>query len=321
VTDRAWVETTERQGRPAEVPARRPDRVVPVVVAVVTLVVVGVGWSAPGPGPLLLVGAAGVIGALVVGPFLAYEVQRWIGWRVVVPLLVGYVAPPRAVRRAPSCCGTCGSTDGPLAHRARSWLARAGRCRSCGVPVPGWVAAVELATGVGFALAAWRLGWTWRLAPALPFVAGLVAVTAVDVVHQRIPTRFVVAAGTACAAAGIPAALLAGAGGVPATAVLGAVAYGGFLTFLYLASPRGLGGGDVRLAWLAGGVVGGLTWTADAGTAAAIPHVLTTAVLAAVIGLVTHLAVALAGHRSRTLPFAPAMTAAALLVALLAQPA
>ena len=184
-----------------------------------------------------------------------------------------------------------------------------------------WVAAVEVATGVGLALAAWRLGWTWRLVPAVVLVAGLVAITAVDVVHQRIPTRFAAVTGIVGAAAGIPAALAADATGALVAAVVGAAGYGGFLTFLYLVSPSGLGGGDVRLAWLVGAVVGALTWRAGQGATAAIPPVLTTAVVAATIGLVTHLAVALVGRRRRTLPFAPAMTVAALLVGLLAQPA
>lgn len=319
MTDRALVEPTDRTGQPERGAASRSPRAVPVVAAALVLVVVALTWPAPAEGSWVLAVVAGVVTGVVVGPFLAYEVQRWIGWRVVVPLLVGQVTSPRRIRREPAACGQCGRSVGVLADRAQSWTWRGGRCRGCGTRVPAWVVAVEVAAGVGVALAAWRLGWSWRLAVAVPFVLGLVAITAVDVVHQRIPTRFVAVTAAACVVVGVPATLAADAGGALAAAWAGAAAYGGFLTVLYLVSSNGLGGGDVRLAWLVGGVVGALTWTSDQGAGGAVPHVLTTAVVAALIGLATHLAVALAGRRTRTLPFAPAMTTAALLVGLLAQ--
>lgn len=323
MTRRALVETTEQQRR---FDGQVQTSLVAGAVAGSTLAAVGLGWPAPRQGSVGLAAFLGLAGALVVGPVLAYEVRRWIGWRVVLPLLLQYVPSPWRVRRAPARCATCGRPAGPLADQVLSWALRGGRCRGCGAPVPSWVAAVEVATGGLFALAAWRVGWSWELAPILVLVAGLVAVVAVDVVHQRVPTRFVAVTGSLCAAIGLSITAASGATEVLVAALVGGAAYGGVLAILHLLSPGGLGGGDVRLAWLVGAVVGGVTWMPDQGPWGAVPHAFTTSIVATGIGLVSHLVVALTAlalpdrARSSALPFAPAIAAAALLVALLAQP-
>jgi len=193
---------------------------------------------------------------------------------------------------------------------------------------PPGALAVSLATGVVFGLTAWRLGWSWRLGPVLVAAAGIVVAAAVDAACRRVPTGFVVRAGAAALAAAVVASAWSGTWGALAAAMVGAAAYGGGLTLVHLVAPSGLGGGDVRLAWLVGAVVGWASAAArtsdvDAGFAApALSAVWAALLLSVGIGLATHLVVALRRRPTaspRTLPFGPALGVGALVV-LLAQP-
>ena len=63
------------------------------------------------------------------------------------------------------------------------------RCRKCGEPISWRYPVVELVTGLLFVLALAERGLTIDLIPALLLVAGLVAITGIDLDHQLIPDR------------------------------------------------------------------------------------------------------------------------------------
>jgi leader peptidase (prepilin peptidase) / N-methyltransferase len=164
-------------------------------------------------------------------------------------------------------CPECGAALGLWGLPVVPWLAVRGRCRSCRAPVGRWALGVEVATGVGSGVAAARFGWSVELPPVLVLVAGLVAVSTVDIVCRRIPTRFVYVTTAAATAAiglavlvdGEPASLVGAAvGAVVAAAMLG---LSHLLIEVVLGKPFGLG--DVRLGTLIGlvaGWLGSLNW-------------------------------------------------------------
>jgi leader peptidase (prepilin peptidase)/N-methyltransferase len=115
---------------------------------------------------------------------------------------------------------------------------------------------LELGTGIAFVLLAWRLNSPWTLPAYCVLAAGLVAISAIDVEHMRIPSPIIyVTAGL-----GVPLLVLASGGTHHWSALLsaligGAAAYGAFFA-LFFAVPKGIGFGDVRLAGLCGGFLG-----------------------------------------------------------------
>ena len=195
---------------------------------------------------LLLALWAGLLG-LIVGSFLNVVV-----WRV--PRGESVVSPR-------SACPRCGQHI-----RARdnvpvlSWLLLRGKCRDCGEPISARYPAVELATGVVFALLAAAVGLSWAL-PAVLYLGAIgVALALIDLDHHRLPNQIVLPSYL------VSAVLLTLAswnpGGEPDWGALLRAAIGcvGLYVFYFaaaLAYPKGMGFGDVKLA----GVIGmNLAW-------------------------------------------------------------
>ena len=120
------------------------------------------------------------------------------------------------------------------------------------------LAAVTVALFVGLAV---RYDDSWVLPAFLVLVAGLVALSVIDLEHFLLPNRIVypLAVGTvallALAAVGDDAWAAFG------RAVLGGVAATVTLGVLHLVSPRSMGFGDVKLAFVLGLVLGWLGWS------------------------------------------------------------
>jgi leader peptidase (prepilin peptidase) / N-methyltransferase len=156
----------------------------------------------------------------------------------------------RSIVRPPSACMSCGHEiawydNVPLV----SWLVLRGRCRSCSAGISFRYPAVELVTGLLVAGCVLKFGLGADAAVAAVFCLALVAVSATDIEHQKIPNVIVVPAGLVVLAANTALH--------PSPRwVLAALGASGFLFAAALAYPRGMGMGDVKLAFLMGAALG-----------------------------------------------------------------
>lgn len=266
----------------------------------------------------ILVTAMAAVGVAVVGPLVNHAVVRWIGWRVVLPSCFGRVPESRSLGPARARCARCDRPLAPGGLPAVPAIIVAGRCRGCRAPLARRYLAIDLVTGLLFALAAAVLGWSVALVPVLALMAGAVAMSAVDLAVMRIPTRFVYATAAAVAVGLILASAIDGPVRRLVGAGVGAAAFGGFLLVLHLISPRAMGFGDVRLATLAGAVVGWCAWQDAHPVLAPTQGVLYAALLAGLVGSVAGGVLLIVRRRDQPFPFGPAVAAGGVLVALAA---
>lgn len=189
-------------------------------------------------------GAAAAVG-LAVGSFVGVVADR--------------VPHGDSILRPPSHCDACGARleardNVPIA----SYVLLRGRCRACGARIPAHVLAVELATGVLFALLAFRLPTPWALPAYCVFAAGLVALSVVDMRLRRLPTPIVY--WTAAIGGALLVVASAGTGDYGRLldgAIAGAACFAAFFGVFFVV-PKGMGFGDVRLAGLCGMFLGWL---------------------------------------------------------------
>ncbi len=192
---------------------------------------------------LLIVGCA-VLG-LAVGSFLNVVIYR-------VPLHQSVVKPR-------SFCPSCHT---PIRERDNipvlSWLLLKGKCRDCANPISKRYPLVEILCAALFGGAAARVGYRWDLPALLFFLAGLLALSYIDVEKLILPKRIVYATLFLVSASLVVAAGVNGQWHRLAVATVCAVAW--FVAFFLLnfASPRYLGFGDVRLAPVLGLMLGWL---------------------------------------------------------------
>jgi leader peptidase (prepilin peptidase)/N-methyltransferase len=240
--------------------------------------------------------AAGVGGlGLAVGSFLNVVI-----WRV--PRRESLVRPG-------SRCPHCGA---PVRRRDNvpllSWVALRGRCRACRETI-GWrYPLVEAGTAVLFGALAWHFEAHLELVGFLVLAATLVAVGVIDLEHYIVPNRILWPVSVASVAFLAAVAVTQGRGDDLATALLGAVGAFATLFLVHLASPRGMGMGDVKLAFLLGLYLG---WI-DGGHVAL--GLFAGFLLGAVAGVVL-IATGLRGRRD-PVPFAPFLGAGTLVAVL-----
>jgi leader peptidase (prepilin peptidase) / N-methyltransferase len=264
----------------------------------------------------LLVATAAVVGGLLVGPFVVHAVVRWTGWRVAVPLLLGWVPAPADVGRPRARCRRCAAALAPGELPAIAGLAAGGRCRRCGEPLAHAYVGVEVACALGWAVAAGVVGWSAVLAPVLALVTGLIAMSAVDLAVMRIPTRFVYVTALAVLGGAALVAVLDGPARRFVGAGVGALVLGGFLLVLHLASPRALGFGDVRLGVLVGAAAGWSAWRPDHPVLTPVQGVLNAGLVAGLAGSAVGLTLLVVRRRDRPFPFGPALALGGLVVTL-----
>jgi leader peptidase (prepilin peptidase)/N-methyltransferase len=141
-----------------------------------------------------------------------------------------------------------------------SWLLLRGRCRSCGAPIPVRYPMVEIGCAVLWGVIAYRFHDSWALPAYLVLAAALLALSVIDLEHYLLPNRIVFpVAGAGVVLLGVAAAL-SGQGDDFLRALLGGFAAFGALGLLHLVSPRGMGMGDVKLAFVLGLYLGWLGW-------------------------------------------------------------
>lgn len=236
-------------------------------------------------------GCSALIG-LMVGSFLNVVIHR--------------VPAGESVVRPRSRCPGCGTQ---LAERDNiplvSWLVLRGRCRTCAMPISIRYPLVELFTGVLFGIVGARFGADWRLPAYLLFAASLIALSAIDLEHFRLPNAILLVT----LYAGFPMLLLAAVADDRwhdlGQGVLGAVVGFSLLLVVHLLSPRGMGMGDVKLAGVLGLFLGFLS----------IGRVFLGLFLGFVLGSV--IGIVLIATRLRTrkdhIPFGPYLAAGAML--------
>jgi leader peptidase (prepilin peptidase)/N-methyltransferase len=143
-----------------------------------------------------------------------------------------------------------------------SWLALRGRCAACKTRISARYPAVELATGILSAWAAWHFGFGMAAACAVAVTWALIALTGIDIDHQLLPDSITLPLLWAGLIAAVVIGPLAGASlpVAPRDAVLGAAA--GYLSlwlvfhaFRLITGKEGMGYGDFKLlaalgAWM-----------------------------------------------------------------------
>lgn len=188
-----------------------------------------------------------VLLGLAIGSFLNVVI-----WRV----------PRReSIVRPGSACPACAAPVQPRDNvPVVSWLLLRGRCRACGVRIAARYPAVELGCAVLFGLVAWRVDDTWALPAVLLLTAALLAISVIDLEHYIVPNRIV---GPVLAASAVFYAVAIGGPAGPLDllrAVVAGLTAGVSLGIVHLISPRGMGMGDVKLAFLLGAHLGWVGW-------------------------------------------------------------
>jgi leader peptidase (prepilin peptidase) / N-methyltransferase len=143
-----------------------------------------------------------------------------------------------------------------------SWLALRGRCAACKTRISARYPAVELATGILSAWAAWHFGFGMAAACAVAVTWVLIALTGIDIDHQLLPDNITLPLLWAGLLAAVVIGPLAGTSlpVSPRDAVWGAAA--GYLSlwlvfhaFRLITGKEGMGYGDFKLfaalgAWM-----------------------------------------------------------------------
>ena len=180
---------------------------------------------------------------LLIGSFLTVVVDR-------VPRGVSIVQPG-------SACGNCGLRLGPRdLVPVFSWLFLRGRCRKCHTSIGIEPLVLELSTSFLFGLTAWHFGLSWRSPAYCVLMAGLVALSWIDLRTRRLPREIIYWT----AGLGVPllcvAALVEHEPKRMWMMLLGAGISLAIMALIYLASRGGMGDGDVRLSPLLGAYLG-----------------------------------------------------------------
>ena len=176
-------------------------------------------------------------------------------------VVIWRVPRKESVVRPPSHCPQC---ETPISPRDNipvlSWLFLSGKCRHCKNPIPVRYPLVEAGCGVLFLAVAARFGASWELPAYLILTAALLAISIIDLEHFIVPDR--ITAPLTVSALGLLglAALAEGNGWRFGRTVLAGVAYFAFLLLLNILYPKGMGMGDVKLAFPLGLYLGWLGW-------------------------------------------------------------
>ncbi len=188
-----------------------------------------------------------VILGFAVGSFLNVVI-----WRV--PRHESIVAPP-------SHCPGC---DQPISPRDNipvvSWLVLRGKCRNCGEPIPVRYPMVEVGCAVLWGVIGYTFADSWALPAYLVLAAALLALSVIDLEHYLFRTascsRSRVPA--SCSSASPPSSKVrATTSSAPSSGESSAFLA---LGVLHVISPRGMGLGDVKLAFVLGLYLGWLGW-------------------------------------------------------------
>lgn len=201
-----------------------------------------------------------------------------------------------------------------------STMATAGRSRLSARPAPYGALEASLVgacTAAVIASLAWQNPPAWQLVVDGTFAFALVPLCIVDVSVHRIPSSMLSAAASVVGALMLARIVATGTwapllGGWTAATGAGAV-----LGVARCASGGGLGRGDVRLATLIGFVLGWHAWTPAHGVPGSLVAAWAAVIVAGALAAVSHMLIKATGATRPVLPFAPALSAGAIVVLLL----
>jgi leader peptidase (prepilin peptidase)/N-methyltransferase len=235
---------------------------------------------------------AGILG-LIFGSFGTVVAHR-------IPRRESFV---RGRSRCPACGQAIAARDNlPVL----SFLVQRGRCRNCRAPISWRYPAMEIATAALFVTAALRFGISVEAVVYAALFWTLVVLAAIDLEHKLLPNRVVYPAFVVGWAGLALGAFLDGSPERLLDAGLGALTFGGLLFVVAFIYPAGMGGGDVKLAFVLGtflGYVGGIGVT--------LVGMFLAFLLGGVIGVVVM--VATGGNRKYQLPFGPFLASGTIL--------
>lgn len=167
--------------------------------------------------------------------------------------VVGLRVPKgESIVRPPSHCTVC---DRNLTVKdlvpVFSYVFLKGKCRGCGTKIHWVYPVMELATGLLFAFAYYQLGFTLELVVALLFISLLVIITVSDIAYMLIPDKILLFFL-------IPLIVLRVFEPLSPwwDSIVGAVVGFGVLFLIAIVSKGGMGGGDIKLFFVIGIVLG-----------------------------------------------------------------
>ncbi len=231
----------------------------------------------------MIIGFSAACG-LLIGSFLTVVVDR-------VPRGASIVQPG-------SACGNCGLRLGVRdLVPVFSWLALRGKCRQCHTSIGVEPLVLEVSTSLLFGLMAWHFGWSWELFAYSALMAGLVALTWIDLHTKRLPREITYTTAAIMVPLLCVAALVRDEPRRVWMMALGAGIALALMALIYVASRGGMGDGDVRLSPLLGAALGYINpGLAPVGLFFGF---LSGAVVGVVVMLITH------GDRRTAVPFGP----------------
>lgn len=167
--------------------------------------------------------------------------------------VAGLRVPKReSIVRPPSHCTVCNRnlTVKDLVP-VFSYVFLKGKCRGCGTKIHWVYPVMELATGLLFAFAYYQLGFTLELVVALLFISLLVIITVSDIAYMLIPDKILLFFL-------IPLIVLRVFEPLSPwwDSIVGAVVGFGVLFLIAIVSKGGMGGGDIKLFFVIGLVLG-----------------------------------------------------------------
>lgn len=213
--------------------------------------------------------------------------------------VVGLRVPKKeSIAYPPSHCTSCNRQLTALdLVPVLSYVVLRGKCRTCGTHVSPIYPIMELATGILFALAYSQQGFSLAFVVSLLFISMLVIITVSDIAYMLIPNKVLLFF--------LPL-FVVGRILVPLTpwwdSLLGAAVGFCLLYLVALLSRGGMGGGDIKLLFVLGIVLGTL-------------KTLLTLAFASAIGLVIGIVVLRITKKGRKtpVPFGPSIALAALI--------
>lgn len=203
-----------------------------------------------------------------------------------------------SIVRPPSHCTVC---DRNLTFKdlvpVFSYVFLKGKCRGCGTKIHWFYPVMELVTGLLFAFAYYQLGFTLELVVAVLFVSLLVIITVSDIAYMLIPDKILLFFL-------IPLIVLRVFEPLSPwwDSIVGAFVGFGVLFLIAVVSKGGMGGGDIKLFFVIGLVLG---W---------IPTLLTlfiASIIGTVIGIIS-LRLTKKGRKT-PIPFGPSIAIAAII--------